>query len=91
MSHGAHTGLAIPSAGSNSIGTQRRQHCAIANGQLVVDVVQMHLDGALAHAELPGDLLVSEASADQLGDSSVVMFGMFCKRCATREAAEPSS
>jgi hypothetical protein len=31
MSHGAHTGLAIPS------GTQQRQHCAIANGQLVID------------------------------------------------------
>jgi hypothetical protein len=43
--------------------TQQRQHRAIAYGQLVVDVVQMHLESGLGHGELPGDLLVGEAIA----------------------------
>ena len=47
------------------------EHCAIANCELLVDVMQVHLDGALGDSELLRDLFVTETCAHQQRDLSL--------------------
>src|SRR5882757_4212954 len=52
---------------------QRRERRAVADGELLIDVMQMHLDGAVGDIELAPNLFVRQSFGDQMHNLTLAL------------------